>query len=86
MGKKSSSRRPGRGSKGLNNPILKPEDQGKKFAVKSFIVQPEITIYDANGLEERKYLGPQFAMYQAQTGDPVPVFMEKLGVKLNGGQ
>jgi len=77
--------RPGRGTKGEQNPLLSQADQGKAYIVKSFIIQPEITLLDPAGKEERKFLGPQFAVFEAQLEDTLLKFMERRGVKLKSG-
>jgi len=80
MAKKT--RRPGRGTKGPTNPLLPQDLQGRKYVVKSFIVQPRIMLLTDDGREENEFLGPQYGMFEAQMGETLPQFMEKRGVKL----
>lgn len=86
MKKKPNPRRPERGTKGPMNQLLSQADQGKRYRVKAFTIQPEVTLIDADGKEERRYLGPTLALYEAQFGKTVVEFMASLGLKLEGGE
>lgn len=88
--------RPGRGTKGAMNLLLSTQDQGRAYAILGFMVQPEVTLFSEDGKVERRYFparghdgGAQqpiaFTINEAQFGDTLPVFMEKLGLKMQQG-
>jgi hypothetical protein len=78
------------------HPLLSPEDQGKAYKVLGFTVQPEVTLMDGSGKVIRRYMPmvqnrdgsvrPMvLSLNEAQFGDTLPVFMEKLGLKMEKG-
>ena len=64
------------------NPLLSEAEQGRAYVVKSFVIQPEVIILTADGKEERRYLTQGLGFYEAQLGDTLPAWMEKLGLKM----
>lgn len=79
------------------NRLLPPQDQGRAYAIVSFMVQPEVTLLTAEGKVERRFFptspGPDgearqiaFTLNEAQFGDTLPMFMEKLGLKMKQGE
>jgi len=68
------------------NPLLSEADQGRAYVVKAFIIQPEVIVLTADGKEERRYLTQGLGLYEAQLGDTLPVWMEKLGLKMGQGE
>lgn len=84
--RKVNPKRPGRGTKGAMNPLLGEFDQGRAYRVRSFVLQPEVMLLDANGREDRMIRPVTLAVREAQFGDTLPAFMEKLGLKMEQGQ
>lgn len=81
--------RPGRGTKGAFNALLADKDrnfQGRAYRVKSFIVIPEVMLLTAEGKEDELIRPVQLALREAQLGDTLPVFMEKLGLRMEVGE
>ena len=69
----------------VKNPLLSDADQERDYIIKMFIVQPEVIILTPDGKEERRYLAQAIAMNEAQLGDTLPAWMEKLGLKMKQG-
>jgi len=81
--KGSNPKRPGRSTKGVHNPLLPQELQGRRYAIKSFIVQPEITLYDADGKEERRFPARvNLAIYEASMGKTLPEVLKAEGLSM----
>ena len=86
MSKKTNPKRPGRGTKGAHNPLLPQELQGRHYAVRAFVVQPEITLYTADGKEERRFAAQvNLNLFESNFGKSIPEFMEANGLKMEGG-
>jgi hypothetical protein len=70
------------------NPLLSEADQGRSYVIKAFVIRPEVTILSAGGKVDRRYIGKELALHEAQFGDTLPAFMERLGLKMeaSGGE
>lgn len=69
------------------NPLLSTENQGRAYVIKAFVVRPEVTLLTDDNKNELRYFPHnghggllELVLNEAQFGDTLPVFMEKVGL------
>lgn len=85
--KKTNPKRTNRGTKGAHNKMLPQELQGVRYRVLSFVVQPEIMLYNADGEEDRTIPAQvNIRILQSNFKKTLPEIMAANDLPMEGGK
>jgi len=85
--RKPNPKRPGRGTKGVHNPLLRQDMQGRHYRVCEFNVQPVLLFFDADGQEDgRRPAELSLTVPPSAFKKSLPEIIEKAGLAMEGGK